>query len=570
MELMIKLNKKIRIMNNWKTKSRVYVNQEGYLPGSEKYFIVNDNRNKFKIINKDNNEVKYEGELKLWKKDDTATGETLYIGDFTDFKESGNYYIEVDNKLKSYSFKINETVFNSVRNKSLKSFYYQRSGIDLKEEHAGIFARKAGHTKNLEYHPECTLTGSRDLKGGWYDAGDYGRYIIPASVSLGVMLLGYQQYPEKYNFYDLNIPESGNGISDFMNEMKFELDWMLKMQHKEEDKFKGALPYMLNSLGIDPGLPIDVKGGQYIYEFSSVATADFCAIMAMASRLFKSINSEYADRCLNASLLAWEFLENNGEYPEGGFNRPKDTSTGGYAENPLDNKKDIDGRLWASLELYLTTNDQKYHDYFLQDKQSLTDSWSMAWTDVSGFAKIQYVLGDSNLLNKEIQSEYKKLFLTYCDDVVTHINSDGFKTVLEIKDYLWGSNGEVLNRAELLIFAYQLTDDIKYYNGALAQLNYVLGLNINNISYVTDTGSVSPKYLHHSIHFATGFKNILPGFIAGGPNNEVDSDIILPMYFDKSTPSAKCYIDHKESYASNENCILYNAPLVPVSAYFSN
>lgn len=557
-------------MIKWKAETKVFVNQEGYLPGTEKYFILNENRKNFQIINTKTNETVYEGILKLWKEDDTATGETLYIGEFSDFKEPGNYYISIEENLKSYNFDIDNKVFNSVRNKSLKSFYYQRSGIDLKKEHAGIFSREAGHTKNLEYHPECSLSGSEDVTGGWYDAGDYGRYIIPASVSLGVMLLGYQQYPQKYDFYDLNIPESGNGISDFLNEMKYELDWMLKMQHREEDQFKGALPYMLNSLGIDPGLPKDVKGGQFIYEFSSVATADFCAIMAMSARLFKGVNSDYADKCLNAALLAWEYLGKNGEYPEGGFNRPNDTSTGGYAEKPLDNKKDSDGRLWASLELYLTTKEQKFHDYFKREKHSLSDSWSMAWTDVSGFAKIQYVLGDNKLLDSELQSDYRRSFLTYCNKVVKDISNDGFKTVLEIKDYFWGSNGEVLNRAELLIFAYQLTDDIKYYNGALAQLNYVLGLNINNISYVTDTGSKSPKYIHHSIHFATGFKYTIPGLIAGGPNNGIDGDTTLPQYFDKTTPSAKCYIDHKDSYASNENCILYNAPLVPVSAYFAN
>lgn len=548
----------------------IFINQEGYLPKEEKYFIINNKAKSFTVKSEENNQESFSGSVSLWKENDTSTGETLYVGYFTDLTQNGKYFIVLDDGSKSFSFNIKDDVFNNVRDKSLKSYYYQRSGIELEEKYAGIFARKAGHIEKLEYHHSSPIEGKKDVSGGWYDAGDYGRYIIPASVSLAVMLMGYEQYPEKFKSDDINIPESSNGIPDFLDEMRYELEWMLKMQHREEGKFKGALPYMLNSLHRVDGLPAEASACQYIYDFSSVATADFSAAMALSSRLYKSIDKEFANKCLDASILAWDFLRVNGNYPEGGFQRPSDTTTGGYAEEAKDNYEDYNCRLWAALELYLTTGSTEYHDYFVNNYKLLTNSWNMAWNDATGFAKIQYILGDKKLLNSEIQKDFTDSFIEYCNtNLLRKIDSNGFKLTIDNSEYVWGSNGELLNRAEQLIFAYQLTKDKKYYNGALAQLNYVLGLNIHNISFVTYTGTNFPKVIHHGIGFATDFKDVIPGLIAGGPNCELDGDTTLPKYFDEDTPPAKCYIDHRDSWASNESCILYNAPLVPVSAFFS-
>lgn len=556
-----------------KTKNEVnviYVNQVGYLPDSEKYFLTESSAEVFNIVDESGNSV-FSGEMKLWRKDDPSSGMTLNIGYFTDLKIKGKYTVELDKGSKSFPFEIREDIFNSIRNDSIKSFYLQRSGMELLKEHVGDFKRKAGHTSELKYHSSSPIKGKKDVSGGWYDAGDFGRYITPGSVAVSLMMMGYEQYPEKFNFDDNNILESGNGISDFIDEIRYELEWMLKMQHLEDDEFKGALPYMLNSRNYVWEMPHVGSQSQKIYDFSSVATADFAAVMAQSARLFKSFDEEFALECLNASKLAWKFVTNNDEYPKGGFRRPMDTQTGGYATNASDNLVIIDDMTWAAVELFLTTGEDEYHDFVKESFSGISDfSGGMSWIDTMGFAKMQYVLGKHEKIDTELQNKMFNLFLEHCNDLLDTVNNDGFKATLGVDDYVWGSNGDLLTRGEYLIFAHLKTGDIKFYNGALAQLNYVLGMNGNNMSYVTNSGTVYPHKIHHAIMDSDGISASFPGLVAGGPNSRLYGDNTLPMYFNGNTPPGLCYIDHIDSWASNENCITYNAPLIPVSAYFSN
>lgn len=552
----------------------VSVNQVGYLLESDKYFITNIEAQNFDIKESGKDTSVFNGSLELYSEKDKSTGEKLYIGYFSDFQIKGDFFIELDNGSQSYNFTIDDVVFNDVRDKSLKAFYYQRSGIDLLEEHAGIYNREAGHRYELAFHPESevyTKGKTKDVSGGWYDAGDYGRYITPAAVSLGVMLIGYENYSEKFQSDNLNIPESSNSVPDFLDEMKYELDWMLKMQNREEGDFKGALPYMVNSKTYAWGMPANSSEKQLIYGFSSSATADFAAIMALANRVFKefdTVYTGYSNTCLEASKLAWSYLERNRDvYPKGGYVRPSDTVTGGYAESNMYNSKDIDDRSWAAIELYRTTGEEKFLTEFNINFSKLT-TWNTIWSDTSGYGKLQYLLTKEFSVDETIRSEIEESFLNKCDSWVNDSSSDGFKTVLKSNEYSWGNNGEVLlNRASMMIIAYQLTSNKKYFNSSLSQLNYVLGLNVHNKSFVAHTGTDSTRNIHHAMFYMKGY--IFPGLIAGGPNSSL-SDHIMKQEIPLSTPPAKCYLDNIESYASNENCILYNAPLVPVSAFFSS
>lgn len=550
------------------SRNQVYVNQVGYLINHEKYFMVDSVKGSFNIRSVADDSIVYNGKTVMHNPDDVSSGMTLYVGDFSDFNQEGEYYIEMKNANASFPFLIGDNIYNDVRDASLKSFYFQRASVDIPEEYAGKFSRKAGHTEPLKYHRSSPISGTKDLTGGWYDAGDYGRYITSAAVTLGIMMMGYEQYPEKFNFDNINIPESGNGISDYLDEIRVELEWMLKMQHTGDDEYKGALPFMVNSLNYDGAMP-DKATPQYIYDFSSITTADFAAVMSQAYRLFKDVDSEFAVKCLDSAELAWDFIKDRDLYPEDGFIRPLDTVTGGYADSPSFN--DYDDRVWASVELFLSTGKQEYHDSALDAFTGISElNTTLSYTNTMGFAGIQYVLGNHKDMDRELQSSMKELFLEYCTSLTAQINSDGFKSSLTEWEYVWGANGTLLSRAELLIFGYELTGDKSYYNAALSQLNYVLGLNVNNMSYVSKLGTVYPRNIHHVIFSADGIDDIFPGFVAGGPNWRIDQDYVLPTMFIDSTPNAQCYADKYESYSSNENCILYNAPLTPVAAYFSN
>ena len=559
--------------NGFIVPKAICINQEGYLPNGEKYFITNISSSSFSLISTINQETVYTGIVTQWKKNDPATGLTTYIGDFSAFIYPGEYYITIDSGQTSFNFIIATDVFNDVAEKAIKSFYFQRCGTDLLQTDAGAFAHSACHTNNSTYHISTEIFGTSPTQGGWHDAGDYGKYIPAAAVSLGTIFLLYEKFPNKFDTESIGIPESSNNISDYLDEIRVELEWMLTMQNQTPaDQFYGAVHYMVNTLDYEWVVPASDTAIQYLYDYSSVATADFAAIMAWAYRLYNSTDSTFADSCLDAAEVAWTFLSDNPAiYPTGGFIRPADTDTGGYVSSADVN--DTDDRLWAAVELLRSTNDSSYNTYIL-DNTSFSNSSSfnegLDWTNTIGFAKIGYILAENSNINNTLQTTLEQQFITRCNTIIDDLNSDGFLNALT--RYYWGCNGGQLVLAEFLLIGDYLTagGNPLYYNGALKQLNCILGINAYNISFVTITGTNSTKNIHHAALETDGIAEAFPGILAGGPNPDIYADNTLPLYFDYNTPPALCYIDHVDSWASNENCILYNAPLAAVSAYFAD
>lgn len=561
---------------NMNRLNNIYINQKGYITSCNKIFITTENCRSFNIIKTDG-EIVFSGKLKLSSKLDKSTGEKLYKGDFSRLREKGTYIVKLDNGNESYSFEIGESVYNDVLYKTLKSFYFQRCGSPLLEEYAGEFHREICHNDPVPYHPSLGIDGSKDVTGGWHDAGDYGRYITPGAVALAPMLLAYEQYPEKFGFSCIGLPESSNGKSDFFNEVKYELDWMFKMQETDVDSpMLGALHYMINSPGYIWDVPENDKKNQCILGYCSIATADFAATMACASRIFKNIDADFSKKALERALLAWDFLENRESSLEAVFIRPEDIGTGGYAEDPKNNTFSEMDKLWPSVELYLTTGNEKYHEIckslFKDKKSSYGD---MSWIKKTGFAEIKYILSKKEDMDKKLRTKLTKRFIGRCNSFVKISIKDGFSTLLEEKDYQWGSNSELFSRALQLIMAHEITGKSHYKEISLNQINYLLGMNINSISYVVGVGSRYPKNIHHASFDNDGIDQNFPGMIPGGPNRNVENSGPL---FDKAlykkcppgTPGAKCYIDDVGSFSSNENCITYTAPILSVIAYFTS
>lgn len=548
----------------------IYTNQAGYLTNGIKTFITNAFDLEFEIFSIATNTCVYRGTISEKARFDEASGLVGSAADFSDFKAPGTYYIKIG-VVDSYPFEISDTVFNDVTKKSLKSFYYQRCGSHLGKAYAGIHGHDACHMGPNRYHESAEFSGSKDVSGAWHDAGDYGRYIIPAAVSIGLMMMGYERFPEKLSFDNLEIPESGNNVPDFLDEMKYELEWMLKMQHLKEGDFYGGVHYMVNSRNYTWDLPEKDVDEQFIYGISSRATGAFAAIMAMAARNFKKYDPEFAAVLLDAAVHAWDFLERKGRYPEGGFQRPDDTKTGGYATVARDNQNDTPDKMWAAVELWLTTGEEHYHELassLLSNPDNLQGG--LNWMDTSGFAEIQYCLTNKEDADNLLSASLKNRIKLECDRLLELSNNNLFGPCLLNTDYKWGSNGEVLTRALVLIIGSIEFDSAEYKTAALKQLNYILGLNCHNLSFVTGVGTDAVKNIHHAALATDRDKGAFPGLLAGGPNNEISADPILSRFFTANTPPAKCYKDHVDSYSSNENCILYNAPLIPVSAFFSN
>ncbi len=538
-----------------------FINQAGYSTNLPKLFYCTQQVDSFYVVNDQTGTVVFKDKVETSVSNDVSTGETIYTGDFSSLITPGKYFIRTGISDTSFHFPISDSVYKSVFEKSLKGFYFQRCGEELSTLFAGVYSHPACHLNDGTFHSTTGKSGYKENKGGWHDAGDFGKYIVNAGVTVGTLLLAYEMFPDKFASDDINIPESGNGVPDILDEVKYELNWFFKMQNDD-----GGVFFKLTRENFSGFvMPQNDNGTRYIYQISSTATGDFAAVMARAARLYKKYDPSFADSCLNAAVNAWKYLSNNlSIIPSGGFKNPSGTGTGEYGDGD-----DSDERLWASAELYETTGDNTYGDYFLlYYNQKGVFTSSMSWPNVSAFAQLTYLQGKQAGASNTAIVKLQDGLLNFSSKIHNTIESNGFRNNISPGQYIWGSNSDVLNRAIISICSFKIFNDSTYYNDALDQLNYILGCNGNDISYVTGVGPKHVMHPHHRQSAADGILEPVPGLMAGGPNQYLN-DPTLQSHFNSSTPPALCYIDNQESYASNEIAINWNAPLVFVAGFFA-
>lgn len=532
----------------------IRLNQVGYRPDDEKVaFVISDERT-FRVYTEDNQLV-LTGNLSLYSKDedgnpvvDPNSGDITRAADFSSFAYDGKYYVKVRNDV-SPVFSIADDVYDEVTKAVLKMFYYQRSG-ELEEEYVGkLFAREAGHTQKASfYDPDDPVYGDEeiDVHGGWYDAGDFGRYITPASKAVADLLLTAEHFPSTQEI-DFGGPEK------LLGEVRYELEWMLKMQnpetggvyHKVTTKDHAAMTI----------LPHQDKSPLYLSPVSAQATADFAAVMAYAYRMYKDIDEEFANECLDAAVFAWEWLEENPTVNR--YTDPSFFTTGTYNDTNAN-----DERYWAAAELYKTTGEEKYLEYITD---SVIPKSGFGWIDMGSYAHVAILTNPLIEEDSELYQKTKNAFITNAQDILNIWEEDGYKVALSY--YVWGSNKDLADRAMMLIFADMLEPDSKYKEAVLDQVHYFLGRNANDISYVTGYGEKNAQNPHHRP--SAVLESAVPGMLVGGPNAEIMNEIWDPVsqMVDENTPPAKRYGDVTGSYATNEICIYWNSPLAYVLGY---
>ena len=541
--------------------AQVYINQAGYLPELPKIFYSSSFADSFYVIESSTGNIEYRDELYFSVANDPATDLTLYLGDFSSFQINGNYFIRLSNGDSSHTFSISSNVYDDVYKKSLKGYYFQRCGIALLQPYAGVYYHAACHPGDGFYHSSTGQSGFRLTPGGWHDAGDYGKYVVNSGITVGTLLLAYESFPDKFNQDNLNIPESGNSIPDLLDEVRHELEWLMKMQNENGGVYFKVTKEQFESFI----MPQNDSGIRYIHVLSSTATGNFAAMMARAARIYQSIDSTFSFQCLNAAVLAWNFLVANPTIvPPGGFKNPIGTVTGEYGDT-----NDSDERLWAAAELFETTGLSEYHDYVIANYASGgIISGAMSWNKVKNLALLTYLNSSQTSASQTIKTQIKNSLISYANTLLSRASANGFGVTINPGEYYWGCNSDVLNKALLLIYSYEETNNVGYFQTALMQLNYILGTNAHSISFITGIGINSVMHPHHRPSSADGVVNPVPGLLAGGPDQYLD-DPVLQSHFNSSTPPALCYIDDVGSYASNEIAINWNAPLVFVSGYFN-
>lgn len=538
----------------------VLCNQVGYLPLGRKTAVLTSGKH-FRVMKaepgQDDGQVVMEGDARDASVD-AASGDHVHVADFSRITQEGTYYVQNESGERSHCFRIGQDVYRAIQKDMTKALYYQRCGCGLQEEYAGVYKHPVCHAHKAVLWTDHSV--EREVSGGWHDAGDYGRYISPAAVAVGHLLYAYLLFPDSFKD-SLNIPESGNGVPDVLNECRYELEWMLKMQDEEG----GAYHKLTSERHADFIMPEEDHAQFYLFPVSSMATADYAASMALASRVYRAYDGDFADRLQEAAVRAYGWLEQYPEYV--GFKNPESCNTGEY-----DDVCDLDERLWAAAELLVTTGEQKYQeqmDRLLKENLTKTD---FGWTDVSGFAALAILTDESHRASAESMADLRDAVLAEADRLVVVAEQSGYGVAMEPEDYVWGSNMVVLNRGMLLVLAALLMEqeDRKsaYEQTALAQLDYLLGMNAVDYSYVTGYGERAYRNPHNRPTECDGIELPMPGWVSGGPF-KTPCDEVGREQIPEGTPPMKCYLDHAACYSLNEITIYWNTPAVFVTAYFN-
>ncbi|NLG15968.1 MAG: cellulase [Fibrobacter sp.] len=541
--------------------SPVHINQAGYYPGAiKKASVVAEGFSRFTITNM-SGQVVYEGDLP----DNSPykpSGENVSTADFTGFTTPGIYRLNVGDNLSSHQFVIGDSVFRGALNSILKSFYFQRCSFGLDSRYAGEYERPAGHADTDLTLLEALSDGpaSRDVSGGWYDAGDYGKYVVNAGITVGTLLGFFEMCPEIIDDSSLNIPESNNGKSDLLDEVKYELDWLIRMQDIDGGVFFKVGPVYWP----EDVLPHEDSKERYIIGKSTTSTLDFAAVMAMAGRIYGQYDQDFAAQCVQSAEKAWQWAVSNPSVPH-----PENTEgTGPYADGADAAYKDE--FFWALSELLITTGKSVYRDSLAARLVNMNFSEHAWWQDVGNLGFFSLAVNGSSI-PETVGNEDRTKIITSADLIVSDVTSSAYCTPMKNSNYQWGSAGTAGNIGVILAYAHHLTKQQKYLDALILTADFLLGRNPTDYSFVTGVGSLSPMNPHHRPSTGDMIDAPVPGLVVGGPNQSVSgADEELISLIESQTPPAKCYIDSRGSWASNENAINQNAPWVLVLGYLEN
>ncbi|MDR0476259.1 MAG: glycoside hydrolase family 9 protein [Treponema sp.] len=563
----------------------IKVNQAGYRVNGDKYALVSyfpgklsgpadmTTSTQFQVRNMNGSEKKT-GTLTLVNNNDPTSGERVFRADFTDVRDPGDYYISIISPPvhNSFKFTIRPDVYDGLWVDTLRYYFYQREGLNLSTVNAGPWARNKLHndTQVIKWS-QRNNSGSAtkyDVSQGWYDAGDFGKYILPASTTVSDLLLAYEAFPGLFRDNQLNIPESGNGSPDFLDEIKWELDMILKFEDRSTGGFWHVANYNGNTIYI---VDTRLNGNTTGDIISTSATAGVSAILAHAYIVYKDIptHAAFADTCLAASKRAWTYLEglpaNTNNWVEGaGRNYEEDIKTVNIM------------KFWAACTLYRATGEAKYNtyvtsnytrdsDFAVSNKNRFNPSVVLE-NGVFGAACIHYAKSAWPSKSAAVDAYYKSKFTTFKNGILGYYNAKNWPTMLIDWAYWWGCNTALCRSpAELYLLdlAYGLSASEQDRSISLIRdsVHYILGINPLGFSFVSGYGGHSVKNIFSGIFTYNYDKNngfakysIPPGYMAGGSN-------MYDMAFSSNYPG-KMYVDSDREWTTNEHAIYYEAALV--------
>ncbi|MFA5330710.1 MAG: glycoside hydrolase family 9 protein [Prolixibacteraceae bacterium] len=522
-------------------EQKIHLSSLGYLPQSSKKASVISDVKSFVLKRASDQSVVFKGEIakSVHQKD---VGQTVSLADFTSFSKNGKYYLETSDGAKSVEFEISPNVYNEAFYTSMRAFYLWRCGTAVSGDH------KEHHFEHAACHLDDGFEDYQDKPGekrdgtkGWHDAGDYGKYVVNAGITVGMMFMAWDQFNDNLKRFTLDLPETAAGYPDFLKEIKWETDWLFTMQYTDGS---GKVSHKLTRKNFAPFCkPEDDNGKRYFTDWSSAATADFVAMMAQAARNFAPYDKVYAQKCLAAAQVSYNFLKQNPEdkrFVQGEF------KTGGYQTS------DPDDRLWAAVEMWETTGNSEFlkdfEDQAAKMNFEIDENWD--WGDVSNLGMFEYALSKKPGKNPEIEKTIRKNITEVAHTIAFKGAADVYGRPLS--RYYWGCNGTIARQVMNLQVANQIAPSKIFVRTSQDAISHLFGRNYYNRSYVTGLGIHPPMNPHDRRSGSDDSIDPWPGYLVGGGH------------------SATGWHDEQKDYSTNEIAINWQAALVYALAGFVN
>lgn len=502
------------------------------------------------------------------------SGEEVQTFDISAIKTPGTYRLYRGGEYVGNPIAVAKGVYGDLVKASLKWFYYQRSSMALEPRYAGKWARAAGHIddKVIIYGSDKATGGKgagKTIKSdrGWYDAGDYGKYIVNSGITVFTLLEAYENFPKYFESLSWNIPREFTKYPEILEEVRYNLDWMLTMQDKD-----GGVYHKVSTLKFSGSVsPENDTAPRYAIIKNVTATLDFAGVMAQASVVYRKFDKDYADRMLKAAEKAYAWAKKN---PKAFYKQPADVQTGSYAPGNEDGKDEF---RFAAAELYRAKvaagakSDKAAAGYQNDLKANPFTPNGAWWGDMNMIAAFRVAL-DSADFDKDLVAAAKNTVMNEANNLRAVGDTSAYRLPAFQWSWNWGSNSAMANNGMVLVHAYLLTGDKSYLDGAQQCLDYLLGKNPMDITYVTGFGYRSPRNPHHRPSESDFVDDPVPGMLVGGPHlgkQDIDLDgkesWKCPNYAAADKP-ALAYIDNRCSYATNEVAINWNAPLAYLAA----
>ena len=575
----------------------IRLNQIGFQPGSAKYAVVADasvTALPWSVTDMAG-AVILRGQTHLFGQD-AASGDHVHQVDLGPLAKPGEYRLSV-NGLDSRPFAVSADAYGPLARASLNYFYQTRAGTPIEARFAGgaTWARPAGHPHEIvTCFTGTDETGTnwpgcgdyrRDVTGGWYDAGDQGKYVVNGGIALWTLQNLWeveQGLPEAKRFTHAAELVPNQGKNDpLLVEARWEMDFLLAMQVPDGTHMqlpvghqpRGAKLVLsdVDTSGMAhhkvadlhwtklPTPPQSDPEPRFLYPPSTGATLNLAATAAQCARIWRAIDPAYSAKCLVAAERAFQAAVRNPAIYTGNF-----TGSGGYGDNGLS-----DEFYWAAAELLATTHDPMYADVLHRLRFFTDPVQEPSWGGTASLGTITLALSDGALDPKE-QAAQRALIVAAADRFLSEESRSGYRLPYASTDYGWGSNGMLLNRALLLGIAARFTGDARYRDGMVDVMDYLLGRNPLDQSYISGFGARPMKNPHHRF-----WANMLdphlppppPGVVSGGPNSRPSDDIARAI---GSCAPMRCWKDHIAAYSLNEVAINWNAPLVWVAAHLDD